>query len=92
MERPGMGRFLYGEYVKGKYKLGRNEIYQVGFRIAGQMKLPKLYAVDSWPFSAEFEKQYPWIDKLWEEGKPVDSLRDKYWDKNTARCTAPAIH
>ena len=72
---------LYGEYVKGKNKLGRNEIYQVGFRIAGQMKLPKLYAVDSWPFSAEFEKQYPWIDKLWEEGKPVDSLRDKYWDK-----------
>lgn len=72
---------LYRAYREGKYQLGRNEIFQLGFRIAGQMKLPKLYAVDTWPFSAEFEKRYKWIDSLWEYGKPVDSLRDKYWDK-----------
>lgn len=72
---------LYGEYMGGKYQLGRNEIYQLGFRIAGQMKHPKLYAVDTWPFSAEFEKKYKWIDSLWDYSKPVDSLRDKYWDK-----------
>lgn len=72
---------LYGEYVKGHYKMGRNEIYQVGFRVAGQMKHPKLYAVDTWPFSHEFQKQYKWIDSLWEDKTAVDSLRDKYWDK-----------
>ena len=28
---------LYSEYVKGRYKLGRNEIYQIGYRVAKQV-------------------------------------------------------
>ncbi len=70
---------LYNEYLAGRYKLGRNEIYQLGFRVAKQMKLPQVYAVDTWPFSSEFSEKYSWIDSLWTNAKPVDSTRDNYW-------------
>ncbi len=72
---------LYGEYLNGRYELGRNEIYQLGFRVAGQMKLAKVYTVDAQPFSNEFHKQYKWIDSLWDDNTAIDSLRDKYWSK-----------
>ncbi len=70
---------LYEAYKKGNYKLGRNEIFQLGFRIAGQLKHSKIYSVDTWPFSNEFSRKYSWIDSLWENNLPVDSVRDKYW-------------
>lgn len=72
---------LYGEYLNGRYELGRNEIYQLGFRLAGQMKLAKVYTVDAEPFSNEFHEQYKWIDSLWNDNTAVDSLRDKHWNK-----------
>lgn len=72
---------LYSEYRKGKYQLGRNEIFQLGFRVAGEMKHDKIYTVDTWPFSFEYESKYKWIDSLWNDNSYVDSLRDKYWDK-----------
>jgi len=70
---------LYREYLAGNYKLGRNEIYQLGFRVGKQMNLSQIYAVDTWPFSNEFEKKYTWIDSLWNDAKPVDQVRDNYW-------------
>ena len=70
---------LYREYLAGNYKLGRNEIYQLGFRVGKQMNLSQIYAVDTWPFSSEFEKKYTWIDSLWNDAKPVDQVRDNYW-------------
>jgi Family of unknown function (DUF5694) len=72
---------LYQEYRAGHYKLGRNEIFQLGFRIAGQMNHTQVYAVDTWPFSSEYNTTYTWIDSLWESGQPVDSVRDKYWSE-----------
>lgn len=72
---------LYNEYRQGHYQLGRNEIYQIGFRVAGHLNHSKLYAVDAWPFSGEFSDQYKWIDSLWNFSAPVDSARDKYWAK-----------
>jgi len=70
---------LYNEYLQDRYKLGRNEIYQVAFRVAKQMKLPKIYSVDAWNFASEFYKKIPMIDSMWNNNDPVDSLRDKYW-------------
>lgn len=70
---------LYREYLAGTYKLGRNEIFQLGFRVGKQMNLSRIYAVDTWPFSSEFEKKYSWIDSLWTYAKPVDRIRDNYW-------------
>lgn len=72
---------LYTEYLADRYKLGRNEIFQLGFRVARQMRLPKVFAVDTWPFSSEFSKKYTWIDSLWSNGIPVDSVRDQYWSR-----------
>lgn len=70
---------LYAEYRKGRYNLGRNEIFQLGFRVAGMAGLQKVYSVDTWPFSSQYADQYPWIDSLWNHNTPVDSVRDQYW-------------
>jgi hypothetical protein len=70
---------LYNEYLQDRYNLGRNEIYQLAFRIGRELKQPKLFAVDTWPFSNQYSKQYKWIDSLWDDNNMVDSLRDKYW-------------
>ncbi|HRG83129.1 MAG TPA: DUF5694 domain-containing protein [Chitinophagaceae bacterium] len=70
---------LYREYMADKYKLGRNEIFQLGFRVGKLMNLSSIFAVDTWPFSSEFETKYSWIDSLWTYAKPVDSTRDLYW-------------
>jgi hypothetical protein len=72
---------LYDAYLQGRYSLGRNEIFQVGFRLAGQLKHKKIYSVDTWPFSNEYNSKYSWIDSLWSFNTPVDSVRDKYWAK-----------
>ncbi|MGZ7065231.1 MAG: DUF5694 domain-containing protein [Candidatus Aminicenantales bacterium] len=37
---------LYRKYLAGEYKLGRNEIEQIGFQVAKRLKLPTLYPVD----------------------------------------------
>src|SRR5829696_2000452 len=53
---------VYTAYLDNQYKLGSNEIYQVGYRIGKQMNLPKIYTVDATPFTQENYKRYPWID------------------------------
>lgn len=70
---------LYTEYLHDRYKLGRNEIFQIAFRIGKEMKHPKMYAVDATSFSGQYSDQYKWIDSLWREKNVVDSVRDKYW-------------
>lgn len=39
---------LYSQYLLGKYKLGRDEVDQIGFRLAKMMQLKKLYCVNAW--------------------------------------------
>ena len=39
----------YQGYLKGTYKLKRNEHDQIGFRLAKQVGHPKVYCVDYWP-------------------------------------------
>lgn len=70
---------LYSEYVKGKYNLGRNEIYQIGYRVAKQMNHREMYTVDAGSFANENYKKYPWIDSMWSTTHFVDTTRDKYW-------------
>jgi len=36
----------YRQYLAGQYKLGRNEIEQIGFRLAKRMNLPTVYGID----------------------------------------------
>lgn len=39
---------LYHEYLNGNHELSRNEYQQIGFRLAKQMGLKKLYCVNDW--------------------------------------------
>ena len=72
---------LYTAYLKNDYKLGSNEVYQIGYRIARQMNHPKIYTVDAAPFTQENYKRYPWIDSMWKAKSYVDMARDQYWSK-----------
>lgn len=49
---------LYQEYLMGRYELKRSEDEQIGFRLAKQMGINKLYCVDEWG------KAYDKIEKL----------------------------
>ena len=72
---------LYNQYLNGKYKLGRNENYQLGYRVARQAGLKKVYAVDASNFASENYKKYTWLDSMWNLNNMVDSTRDKYWGR-----------
>ncbi len=41
---------LYQKYLDGQYALGRNEIEQIGFRLAKRLGLPTVYGVDYFMF------------------------------------------
>jgi hypothetical protein len=71
---------LYNAYREGKMALRRNEVDQVGFRLAKELNHPKVYAVDAGSFVGDNERKYTWIDSMWNNGAPVDSLRDKRWN------------
>lgn len=78
---PSFHDSLYTEYLHERYKPGRNEIYQVGYRVARQMGLSKVYPVDAGNFASENYRKYSWIDSMWNKSEPIDSIRDQYWDR-----------
>lgn len=72
---------LYKEYLQERFKPGRNEIYQLAYRIGKELNLPKMYAVDAGSFANDNFKKYKWIDSMWNYSKTVDNERDNYWNK-----------
>lgn len=40
---------LYQEYLQGNYKLGKNEAFQIGFKLAKKLGLKKVFCVDNNP-------------------------------------------
>lgn len=83
--RQGYHDSLYNEFRNGRYSLGRNEIFQLGYRAAGDMNLSKVFAVDAGNFASDNYKKFPWIDSMWNNTSNVDSVRDKYWGKTYSR-------
>lgn len=71
---------LFAEYKKGKYQLGRNEIYQVGYRVAGLMNHEKIFCVDAGSYAGENYQRYPKIDSMWSE-PGMDTVRDASWSR-----------
>jgi len=59
---------LYNQYLSGKYNLARDEVDQIGFRVAKMMKLKTLYCVNAWG------RDYEALDSVL-EGK--DSVENK---------------
>ena len=45
----------FSDYLKGKYKLGRNEIDQIGYRLAKELGHKKIFPID-WKGNFDFEK------------------------------------
>ena len=72
---------LYAEYLAGKYKRGRNEVSQLGYRVAAQMGHKKVYPVDATNFASENYERFPWIDSMWNVKNGTDTIRDQYWSK-----------
>ena len=54
---PDKAKYLasYAEYLNGKYELKDNEIDQIGFRLAKEMKHKQLYPID-WQGNFDFDK------------------------------------
>ncbi len=38
---------LFGEYQKGKFKVGANEVYQIGFKLASKLNHKTLFCMDA---------------------------------------------
>jgi len=62
----------YNEYRRGERKLGRNEFYQIGFRMMDRARLDTMYAVDAFPMvmdlynSPDSLRYTPWLDSLYQ--------------------------
>ncbi len=48
-ERQAYINKLYAQYLKGEYKLGKNETFQIGFRVAKALGVETLHCVDTNP-------------------------------------------
>jgi hypothetical protein len=75
---------LYDAYLAGDYVLTRNEIDQLGFRLAMQLGHKKVYAVDANSYADDHESTNPEIGKLWSEEFAVDPVSDRHWDTSYA--------
>lgn len=72
---------LYNAYREGKHTLRRDERDQIAFRLAKELNHPKVYAVDAGAFAQENYKKYTFIDSMWNNDFPVDSVRDKTFNQ-----------
>ncbi|WP_299253478.1 DUF5694 domain-containing protein [uncultured Aquimarina sp.] len=79
----------YEEYREGKHRDDRNESYQLGMRIANDLKHDKIYSIDATTFSSDLEKKYPEMMKELTEGydfksdDPYTQMVQKSFDEST---------
>ncbi|RYY41030.1 MAG: hypothetical protein EOO08_03665 [Chitinophagaceae bacterium] len=83
--RPAYHDSLFAEYSAGRFKPGRNEIYQVAYRVAGNAALSRIYTVDASNIATDLSPRFPMIDSLWTARVQVDTLRDQHWDSRYRR-------
>ncbi|MDF2190706.1 DUF5694 domain-containing protein [Paraflavitalea sp. CAU 1676] len=72
---------LYNAYLRGEHKLRRNEIDQLGFRLAKELGHTKVYTVDASNFISENYNKYAFIDSMRKSAEPVNAERDGLMDK-----------
>ena len=63
---------LYLQYSEGKFELGKNEVYQLGFRIGKQLKLDRIYCVD------DQGKHYEDIEAIFRDSVRLSKFEDYY--------------
>ncbi|MCL6443407.1 MAG: hypothetical protein K6T83_08125 [Alicyclobacillus sp.] len=60
----------YRRYRAGELELGRNEIHQLGFRIAAELNHDKIYAVDWWKVEGFFKYTEDQFEQWVKENQP----------------------
>ncbi|MFI5251340.1 MAG: DUF5694 domain-containing protein [Bacteroidota bacterium] len=75
---------LYQAYLDGNYSLTRSETDQLGFRLALQLQMKKIYSVDAGNYLNDKENNNPDLSRLWSSASAVDSLKDRRWDNSYA--------
>ncbi len=63
---------LYSLYKNNKFKLGKNEIYQLGFRIGKNLNIPAIYCVNDWG------RHYDNIEELFNDSIRSAKLEEYY--------------
>jgi len=76
---------LYAQYRAGKYQLERNEIFQVGYRVAAEQGLEGVYAVDASSFLSENYKKIPQFASDTNPSPAVDARRDRMWQQRYSK-------
>ena len=70
------------EFKAGKRKLGRDEREQLGIRIASELNLDTIYALDASSFANDIDESFSefsaqlWKDYDWKSDEPIDSIYD----------------
>ncbi len=72
---------LFESYRKGEQQGNRNEIVQLGIRLADSLKHDRVYAVDATNFAFDNGKKYPEIAGLWDEKFHLDLPKYAEYDK-----------
>lgn len=74
------------KYKKGEYRTLRDERYQLGMRIAMEMKLDTLYSIDANAFTGDLEQldkkfhDQLWKDYDWKSNEPIDRLMKQWYN------------
>ena len=72
---------LYQEYLKGNFDLPINESYQLGFKLAKILNLPKVYCIDAWGnISGYFTGDNKTVFNLRKEKENLLTEYEKYTD------------
>lgn len=73
-------------YKEGNFELSRDERHQLGVRLAAELNLDTLYAIDAGSFSNDLSQVNPtlfqemWEDYDWKSDDLVDSLKRNWFD------------
>jgi hypothetical protein len=74
----------YSNYLNGKYTLSKDEIGQLGYRIAEKSGIKKVFGVDSKSWFRDNLKKDSALEHFWDEQYYLDTLELKRWsDKYT---------
>jgi hypothetical protein len=76
---------LFLQYKAGRYVLGKDEIYQLGFRIGKDLNLPKIYCVNDWG------KHYDSITSMFNDSLRLSKFEDYHTKLLGPNSTAPKV-
>ena len=72
---------LYESYKKGEQKNNRNEIVQLGLRLADLLGHDRVYAVDATNYAQDYASKYSEISGLWDDKYQLDLQKYEEYDK-----------